>query len=299
MTRQGSFFPLRRDVATAEPVMFAYVLDTPAQREALQEEMLDRIAAIQALSETVASAQLLVCRTDGMHSADGMRKTPLRHGRNTRVAALLEPDQRFLSHLFKRISRVPPQAVPYHRRVPLQFGQAEGRPVAYLVVAIVGQLNQRFDSALVFPKAQAERDAQTYTVTRMRGQGDQRFNGIEAAAVPAAERRCGKHAGIRVFQPFQQQGMRLDHCIVRRPSFAGPDAQLAHHIDRERTFAPVARLKQPLAAHHGFRRSAAAEFVDRVPARLAAPRLQRHADQTARRQRALMPARGATRQART
>jgi len=44
MTRQGSFFPLRRDVATAEPVMFACVLDTPAQREALQEEMLDRIA---------------------------------------------------------------------------------------------------------------------------------------------------------------------------------------------------------------------------------------------------------------
>jgi len=58
MTRQGSFYPLRRDIASAEPVMFAYVLDTPAQREALQEEMLDRIAAIQALSETVASAQL-------------------------------------------------------------------------------------------------------------------------------------------------------------------------------------------------------------------------------------------------
>ena len=58
MNRQGSFYPLRRDVASAEPVMFAYVLDLPAQREALQEEMLDRIAAIQALSETMASAQL-------------------------------------------------------------------------------------------------------------------------------------------------------------------------------------------------------------------------------------------------
>ena len=58
MTRQGSFFPLRRDVPSAEPVMFAYVLDTPAQREALNEEILDRIAAIQALSETVAMAQL-------------------------------------------------------------------------------------------------------------------------------------------------------------------------------------------------------------------------------------------------
>ena len=58
MTRQGSFFPLRRDLPSAEPVMFAYVLDTPAQREALHEEILDRIAAIQALSETVALAQL-------------------------------------------------------------------------------------------------------------------------------------------------------------------------------------------------------------------------------------------------
>jgi hypothetical protein len=58
MNRQGSFFPLRRDVASADPVMFAYVLDTAAQREALREEMLDRIAAIHALSETRASAQL-------------------------------------------------------------------------------------------------------------------------------------------------------------------------------------------------------------------------------------------------
>jgi hypothetical protein len=58
MTRQGSFYPLRRDVASAEPVMFAYVLDQPAQREALQEEILERIAAIQALSETMATAQL-------------------------------------------------------------------------------------------------------------------------------------------------------------------------------------------------------------------------------------------------
>ena len=58
MTPQGSFYPLRREIPSAEPVMFAYVLDTPAQREALHEEMLDRIAAIQALSETVATAQL-------------------------------------------------------------------------------------------------------------------------------------------------------------------------------------------------------------------------------------------------
>jgi hypothetical protein len=31
--------------------MFAYVLDQPAQREALRSEILERIAAIQALSE--------------------------------------------------------------------------------------------------------------------------------------------------------------------------------------------------------------------------------------------------------
>jgi hypothetical protein len=58
MNHQGSFYPLRRDVASADPVMFAYVLDTAAQREALQEEILVRIAAIQSLSETMASAQL-------------------------------------------------------------------------------------------------------------------------------------------------------------------------------------------------------------------------------------------------
>jgi hypothetical protein len=58
MTRFGSFYPLRREIRSAKPVMFAYIVDTPAQREALQEEMLDRIAAIQALSETVAAAQL-------------------------------------------------------------------------------------------------------------------------------------------------------------------------------------------------------------------------------------------------
>jgi hypothetical protein len=57
MTRVGSLFPLSREIRSADPVMFAYVLDTPAQREALHEEMLDRIAAIQALSETAAQTQ--------------------------------------------------------------------------------------------------------------------------------------------------------------------------------------------------------------------------------------------------
>lgn len=57
MTREGSFYPLPREISS-EPVLFAFVLDTPAQHEALQEEILDRIIAIQQLSETAASAQL-------------------------------------------------------------------------------------------------------------------------------------------------------------------------------------------------------------------------------------------------
>lgn len=46
----------RHECSSSE--MFAYVLDQPAQREALQEEILERIAAIQALSQTMATAQL-------------------------------------------------------------------------------------------------------------------------------------------------------------------------------------------------------------------------------------------------
>ena len=37
MSKQGSFYPLRREIPSAEPVLFAYVLDTVAQREALRE----------------------------------------------------------------------------------------------------------------------------------------------------------------------------------------------------------------------------------------------------------------------
>jgi hypothetical protein len=46
------------DVASAEPVMFAYVLDQPSQHEASRSEILERFAAIQALSETMATAKL-------------------------------------------------------------------------------------------------------------------------------------------------------------------------------------------------------------------------------------------------
>jgi hypothetical protein len=57
MTRHGSFYPLPREFAPT-PVLFAYVLDTPEQRQAVQQEILDRVTAIQELSQTVASSQL-------------------------------------------------------------------------------------------------------------------------------------------------------------------------------------------------------------------------------------------------
>ena len=47
-----------RELPSCQPVLFAYALDTPVQREALQEEILDRITAIQELYGTLSMAQL-------------------------------------------------------------------------------------------------------------------------------------------------------------------------------------------------------------------------------------------------
>lgn len=58
MTPHGSFYPMRRDVPSADPVMFAFIVDTRAQREAWEEEVMCRLTAIQLLSETVATAKL-------------------------------------------------------------------------------------------------------------------------------------------------------------------------------------------------------------------------------------------------
>jgi hypothetical protein len=55
---QGSFHPLRRDARGDHPVMFAYILDSRENREALDDEIDSRLAAIQELSETIATAQL-------------------------------------------------------------------------------------------------------------------------------------------------------------------------------------------------------------------------------------------------
>jgi hypothetical protein len=58
MTRRSSFHPLRRELTSAEPVLFALVLDTPTQRDALQDEALSRASAIHHLSEVLVTAKL-------------------------------------------------------------------------------------------------------------------------------------------------------------------------------------------------------------------------------------------------
>ena len=50
--------PHARELPSCQPVLFAYALDKPVQREALQEEILDRITAIQELCGTLSMAQL-------------------------------------------------------------------------------------------------------------------------------------------------------------------------------------------------------------------------------------------------
>jgi hypothetical protein len=87
MTRFGAFHPLRREIASAEPVLFAYVRDSPVQREAVQQEILDRIAAIQRFSETLATAQL--------ESPDARS-----HGGMLEVVAILSRDARGLAEAF-------------------------------------------------------------------------------------------------------------------------------------------------------------------------------------------------------
>jgi hypothetical protein len=58
MSPQDSFYHLRRDTRGDHPVMFAYILDAQEQRDALDDEIMTRLAAIQELSETIATAEL-------------------------------------------------------------------------------------------------------------------------------------------------------------------------------------------------------------------------------------------------
>ncbi len=67
MSPQGSFYPLRRDARGDHPVMFAYILDAREQREALDDEIMDRLAAIQELSETIATVEI-ECAGSRSHS---------------------------------------------------------------------------------------------------------------------------------------------------------------------------------------------------------------------------------------
>jgi hypothetical protein len=67
MTPQGSFYPLRRDARGDHPVMFAYILDAREHREALGDEIIDPLGAIQELSEIIATAQF-ECADSRSHS---------------------------------------------------------------------------------------------------------------------------------------------------------------------------------------------------------------------------------------
>jgi len=58
MTPQASFYPLRREARGDHPVMFAYIIDAEEQRDALDEEIMTRLEAIQELSETFATVEL-------------------------------------------------------------------------------------------------------------------------------------------------------------------------------------------------------------------------------------------------
>ncbi|MCQ4164600.1 hypothetical protein [Tahibacter harae] len=58
MADHGSFYPIDRFVKEATPVLFAFVTNTPAQREAVREEMMARLTAIAELSETLTLSEL-------------------------------------------------------------------------------------------------------------------------------------------------------------------------------------------------------------------------------------------------
>lgn len=58
MTDYGSFHPIARFVEDAPPVLFAFALDTPEQREAVRDELMARLAAVAELSETLTYSQL-------------------------------------------------------------------------------------------------------------------------------------------------------------------------------------------------------------------------------------------------
>ena len=58
MTDYGSFHPIERFVEGADPVLFVFATPTPAQRQALRDEMRARLTAIAHLSEAMTYSEI-------------------------------------------------------------------------------------------------------------------------------------------------------------------------------------------------------------------------------------------------
>lgn len=58
MTDHGSFHPIERFAEGADPVLFVFTTPTPAQRQALRDEMVARLTAIAHLSETMTYSEI-------------------------------------------------------------------------------------------------------------------------------------------------------------------------------------------------------------------------------------------------
>ena len=58
MPEHGSFYPIDRFAEEADPVLFVFATNTPAQRKALRDEMVARLTAIAHLSETMTYSEI-------------------------------------------------------------------------------------------------------------------------------------------------------------------------------------------------------------------------------------------------
>lgn len=58
MNVRGSFYPLVADGEIAEPVLFAFAVNTPLQRQALHQEALARLSAASALSDALTTVRI-------------------------------------------------------------------------------------------------------------------------------------------------------------------------------------------------------------------------------------------------
>lgn len=58
MTTHGSFYPLISDGESVDSVLFAFAVNTPTQRRALQQEALARLSAASALSDALTTVRI-------------------------------------------------------------------------------------------------------------------------------------------------------------------------------------------------------------------------------------------------